>query len=297
MTPAEKQRLADLEGALAGHDPLGPFWGVHAKTIDPDHFRASPHFIDARGYPYQQIADILAGERVVTRNRLAKLDGEDGAFGVEIERVQWPTGDPGLRCAVSRNLLDSALEIDFLEGCLGGKGLEGMTILDIGAGYGRLAHRITSAVERCFVYCADVVPLSTVLCERYLAHRKVTRAAAVALPELRQKLAPRFNLAMNVHSWSECTLGAIRFWLQLLDAKNTRALFLVPHHEELRAYDEAKGGGLGESYRDELELHGWRETARSIRKLEAPARPELAAHLQGGWNHSKYHYLFQRWTP
>ena len=61
---------------------------------------------------------------------------------------------------VSRDLLDSINELTFLDDELG-IAQRNMTILDIGAGYGRLAHRATTAFENLTYLCTDAIPLSS----------------------------------------------------------------------------------------------------------------------------------------
>ena len=64
---------------------------------------------------------------------------------------------------VSRDLLDSLVEIYFLDRHLGlASAAPGLTVLDIGAGYGRLAHRILSALPSATRYlCSDAIAEST----------------------------------------------------------------------------------------------------------------------------------------
>ena len=55
-----------------------------------------------------------------------------------------------------------------------------LRLLDIGAGYGRLAHRLAESVPATEIMCTDAVPASTFLSEFYLRFRGVdNRATAV----------------------------------------------------------------------------------------------------------------------
>jgi SAM-dependent methyltransferase len=133
---------------------------------------------------------------------------------------------------VSRDLLDSANEIRFLEGTLGLSGRRDFNVLDIGAGYGRMAHRLVEALPPFGkISCVDAVPLSTFLCEFYLRFRHVDdRASVVPLDELETLLSTdRIDLAINIHSFSECPLTAIRAWIDLLARHKIRYLFIVPN--------------------------------------------------------------------
>lgn len=163
----------------------------------------------------------LAGSR--TAERFAGLD-EDGRFGAAVYEVA------GRR--VSRDLLDSLAELDCIDRELG-LGPGGVTsILDIGAGYGRLAHRALTAfpeIER--VVCTDAVPESTYLCGLYLAHRGVAERALVApLDGIDAALdAAPVQLALNIHSFSECRPQAIAWWLKLLARHQVQWLLVAPN--------------------------------------------------------------------
>ncbi len=138
--------------------------------------------------------------------------GEDGAFGCwTYDFTGYPT--------VSRDLLDSMLEIRFLESQLGLAEQESFSVLDVGAGYGRLAHRMTQMYPNLTDYCCvDAVAESTFLSEYYLRHRGcMPTARVVPLGEIDSALAPgSFDLAVNVHSFSECPLESIAAWVGLL---------------------------------------------------------------------------------
>lgn len=155
--------------------------------------------------------------------RFADVD-EDGRFGAAVYEIA------GRR--VSRDLLDSLAELDCIDRELG-LGPEGVTsILDIGAGYGRLAHRALEAfpeIER-FV-CADAVPESSYLCAHYLAFRDVGERAVVApLDRVDAILAEApVQLAVNIHSFSECRPEAIAWWLELLVRHRVPWLLVVPN--------------------------------------------------------------------
>lgn len=131
---------------------------------------------------------------------------------------------------VSRDKLDSILEIHFLERYLKLSSLSGAVILDIGAGYGRLAHRTCEALPQIAHYlCVDAVPQSTFISDFYLKFRG-SKAAVVALDEVEATLREKPpNLAINVHSFSECRMEAIDWWLALLERYRVRHLMIVPN--------------------------------------------------------------------
>ena len=98
---------------------------------------------------------------------------EDGLFGAYIY-------DFNNEILVSRDLIDSVVEMYFLERHLGISELGGVNVLDIGAGYGRLAHRMIDALPGIGnVYCTDFIPESTFISEYYLRFRNVDHKAIV----------------------------------------------------------------------------------------------------------------------
>jgi len=154
---------------------------------------------------------------------LGRLE-EDGLFGAHAFAA--------LGRKVSRDLLDSSLEIHFLEHHLGLSARHDLHVLDIGAGYGRLAHRMAHAFPELGSYlCVDAVAPSTFLCEYYLRFRGVAdKARAIPLDELERALAGRrIDLAVNIHSFPECTGEAIGWWLDLLRRHEVPRLMLVPN--------------------------------------------------------------------
>jgi hypothetical protein len=72
----------------------------------------------------------------------------------------------------------------------------------------------------------------------------------------------RCDLAVNIHSWSECTFPEIRGWLAKLARIGCPRIFIVPHNASLGVWDDEKGGGCGPSYRPALEEFGYREADR-----------------------------------
>ncbi|MDZ5620015.1 class I SAM-dependent methyltransferase [Nocardioides sp. HM23] len=158
-----------------------------------------------------------------------KVD-EDGLFGA------W-TFEFGDRPPISRDLLDSINEINYLDDQMGLTGVEELKVLDIGAGYGRLAHRMSAALPNLAAYdCIDGVATSTFLCDYYTKFRGCPDSVRVVRLDEHQKLQDSYDVAVNIHSFSECSLDAIRWWLDRIAERDIEWLLIVPNTpDELRS--------------------------------------------------------------
>jgi hypothetical protein len=178
----------------------------HVLTEDITYFRSENAYVwQVRGINSHVMGYAMAAYYALSIDKynLFSILKEDGAFGCI-------TFDIGGR-KVSRDLLDSIIEIDFLDRHLGLMGSRALTILDIGAGYGRLAHRMTTAVPGLTEYiCTDAVPCSSFISEYYLKYRKSEKSTVIPLDEIEKRLeAGGIDVAINIHSFSECRLEAI----------------------------------------------------------------------------------------
>lgn len=184
------------------------------------------------------------------RDLLERL-GEDGAFGC------WRFDFPG-HPACSRDLLDSANELMFLDKHLSVFSRPGLRILDIGAGYGRLAYRASQSIQGLDEYCCvDAIAESTFLCEYYTGFREVAPPVRVVpLPEVPSLEEGGFDLAINVHSFSECRLAAIEWWMQHVARLQVPYLFVVPNEPDGFLTTEADGRRL--DYLPAIEAAGYR---------------------------------------
>jgi FkbM family methyltransferase len=186
------------------------------------HYREWPRAMRLKYYLLAQYVD-----RIDERGLLEEL-GEDGAFGC------WTFEYAGLP-RVSRDLLDSVNEISFLDRHLGILDRSELRVLDIGAGYGRTAYRMAQAARGLADYCCvDAVPESTFISEYYLRHRGVSPPARVVpLHELDAATVPGgFDLAVNIHSFSECRYEAVAWWLGWLGRLEVPNLLIVPNDRD-----------------------------------------------------------------
>jgi hypothetical protein len=208
---------------------------------------------------------------------LEKLE-EDGLFGV-------CTFDVGGRI-VSRDLLDSIMEIYFLERHLQLSTRNEFRVLDIGAGYGRLAHRMLEALPNITKYmCTDAVAVSTFISDFHLRFRGLEgRSEVIPLDGIERALeSTKVDLAINIHSFTECNLPAIEWWLGLLERNRIEHLMLVPNANDhggkrLSTNDDLDFSGI-------IEKHGYRLLAKEP-KYSNEVMQALAIN-------PTYHYLFQ----
>lgn len=153
------------------------------------------------------------------RGLLERLQ-EDGLFGC------WTHEFSGMPM-ISRELLESVNELLFLQRRFDILGRRDLRVLDIGAGYGRLAYRMTQAHDSLADYCClDALPESTFLCEYYLRFRGISPTARVVpLDQLGQLEAGQFDLAVNANGFSRCTLRAVQWWIDQLHHWEVPVLF------------------------------------------------------------------------
>ena len=204
------------------------------ETLFVWHYREMPRISQLKYYVYARY--------VRENDALGLLEHleEDGLFGC------WTFTYDGWK-PVSRDLLQSVNELNFLERAMGLSSRPSFSVLDIGAGYGRLAHRMASAFPNLADYCCvDAVPEATFLSEWYLAYRGCSPPArAVRLDRLDAQLSPgAFTLAVNMHSFSECPLDAIGWWLEWLGRLEVPNLLIVPNEPDQLLSTEPDGRRL-----------------------------------------------------
>jgi hypothetical protein len=187
------------------------------ETLITWHYRELPRITALKYFVYLRYIEDRGGRHLLDRL------GEDGAFGC------WTYEYAG-RGRYSRDLLESVNELLFLERELELSKRERFSVLDIGAGYGRLAHRMTTAFPNAGDYCCvDAVPESTFLSEWYLRFRGCTPPARVVPLHEVETLQPGFDLAVNIHSFSECTHDAVAWWLDLLRRLAVPRVLIIPN--------------------------------------------------------------------
>jgi hypothetical protein len=178
---------------------------------------------------------------------------------------------------VSRDLLDSINQINALSRLISVESIEDLVVLDIGAGYGRFAHRLCEGLDNVSrVLCTDAVAESTFLCEYYLRFRGVRKAAVVPLDEIAAELGRhRVLLAVNFHSFSECSPEVVDWWIALLRRHGVRYLFVEPNEvggpRTITGAPSMSPLAPGADLLPVFEKHGYRRT-----RVEPKYKPGLA---------------------
>jgi hypothetical protein len=277
----DNSKLIDLQQRydLFDADVTTPFvWtSEHVHEEDIAHFRGDNAWVwQVRGKNTNILAYALSFYYVKSMDTLGLLDKltEDESFGSFVFPVAGRQ--------ISRDLLDSIVEIYFLDRRLGLGSRAGFRILDVGAGYGRLAHRMVNAFTALETYyCTDAVAVSTFVSEYYLRFRGADRAVVIPLDEIETTLQNHpVDLAINVHSFSECRIQAIEWWVRLLSRHRIKNLMIVPNQstsggERLLTND-------GQDFLPLLEQYGYRTVVKEPKYLD-PVVQEFG--LQPSWHH------------
>ncbi|GAB4332540.1 MAG: hypothetical protein Kow0089_00460 [Desulfobulbaceae bacterium] len=213
-------------------------WQTNDPNCDEIHYCLTAYYVQA-----------------LDRLGLLEKNVEDGLFGAHTHAISGRV--------VSRDLLDSIIELTFLDTHLDLFSRPGITILDIGAGYGRLACRAACSLDNLQAYlCTDAVPESTFLSEYHTRFRQVDdRVQVVPLDEIEERLRKeRIDLAVNIHSFSECSMDAVNWWLEQVAASRIPHLFIVPNAVDHGGQRLALNSG--EDFSHLVERHGYRLRVR-----------------------------------
>lgn len=254
---------------------------THLRRDDIRYFRGDNAYVwQLRGHNMNLAAYALSTYYVRSIDRLGLLDKlrEDNYFGTFTFCHS--------NTMVSRDLLDSILEMYFLENHLNISAWPDVAILDIGAGYGRLAHRMVTALPNLHrFWCADAVAVSSFICEYYLAFRGVSdRAKVIQLDEIQTVLEDvKIDIAVNIHSFSECTIDAIEWWLGRLEKRGIRYLMVVPNASDQNGKQLLTNDG--KDFGRVIERMGYRMVAKAP-KYSDPVVQEYG--IGPTW-----HYLFE----
>lgn len=252
---SDNPKLAKLRAAYTSHPATGhTVWSDDRLLpgLKLDRFRGDNHYVyQVRLGPTVQ--DYYLAAYYMREHDDLKLFGklqEDGLFGA----FTLPFDGGYL---ISRDLLQSINEINFIARMLGMTASSELRLLDIGAGYGRLAHRIAEAMPNAHVTCTDAVPMSTFLSEFYLDFRGVEdRTAVVPLNEVPDLRGQTFDVVTNIHSFPECPVAVTDWWLGQVDQMDAKHLMIVPNEADHFRSAEANGTRL--DFFPLFAKHGWK---------------------------------------
>ena len=241
VTPADRAALLKANPELlALHQRYAGLADIIGKSSvwDSGHIAAEDllYFRGDNGYVWQFQDNNTPEKYLLTYLYLKTIDSlgffdvftEDGDYGVFI----FPTGDTeidGTERWVSRDVLHSVSELLFLERTLRISHRPELKVLDIGAGYGRLAYRAVTALDNIETYfCIDAVPESTFVSSYYLSRKGAVRARVIPFDDQQDLVAGTIDLAVNIHSFSECAIEAVDYWISRCAELEIEYLFIVP---------------------------------------------------------------------
>jgi hypothetical protein len=250
--------LLSLERRYEGHPASSHTqWNSDAlkAEIDLMNFRGDNHYVYQTRYSPTLATYYLTAyyARDIDKLDLFGRLKEDGLFGAYTLTFD---GD----YVISRDLLDSINQANVIARLLRLSANDSFKVLDIGAGYGRLAHRLTQGLPHAYVTCTDAVPVSTFLSDYYLKFRGLSsRAEVVPLDHAERALVgERFDLVTNFHSFSECKQSAISWWIDLLQRVKCNKLLIIPNAPDRFLSTEADGSHL--DFMPLLTQSGWQHT-------------------------------------
>ena len=222
-----------------GISHTGGVWSkAHLKTFDLNKFRGDNIYVWQTRL-YSEINYFVSYLYALNEDSmgLRKIFRESKSFGVEFYNFKGQ--------AVSRDLIDSIIEINYLEKLLNLSNIPNLQIIDIGAGYGRLAFRLAEAYPLAEVACVDAIPLSTCISRIYLKdYIQAKRIFVHELDELNSLEKNKFKLAVNIHSFSEMSLDSVAAWVDFLVEKEIEYLFIIPNGLSLTLNDGTDFGSL-----------------------------------------------------
>jgi hypothetical protein len=277
---ADNPRLTELRRRYEEFRPFQrPQWPVASLEHELD-FR---YFRGDNAYSWQVRGGISESQYILTAyyvqgiDRLGLFDRltEDHLFGSY-------SFDFNGRYVISRDLLDSIVQINFIDRIAGLSRMPQATVFDIGAGYGRLAYRMSRGLPNLKrIWCADAVPESTFLCEYYLRFRGAgSNVEVLELDRVEEALRTRqIDVVTNVQSFTECSVESIEWWMDLLDKCSATYLLIVPNTPDRLLSMEPDRSRL--DFQPLIERHGYRLVARESVYENAPSVQRFGVYGDG----------------
>lgn len=236
----ESKMLSEKYSKIGISHPEGVWTRKHLRTVRVNRFRADNIYVwQTRNYTEINFFVSYLYCHSIDQLQLNNTLKETGDFGVETYIIEGKT--------ISRDLIDSVIEINYLEEILQISRIPNLRVLDIGAGYGRLAHRLIEAFSEVHVTCVDAIPLSTCISKIYLEKEiKAKRAIVHGLDTIFEIPTGKIQTAVNIHSFSEMSLKSVAKWVELLLEKEIPNVFVVPNGDALILNDGTDFGFLFE---------------------------------------------------
>jgi putative sugar O-methyltransferase len=145
---------------------------------------------------------------------------------------------------ISRDLLDSILEIYFMKSFF--SNLNELSLLEIGGGYGRLCKRYLDCFPASQYHITDAIPQSTLCSKVYLNEHTNSVINLYDVPDKMKSL--KVDVAVNIHSFPECNINDIEWWIKLIHSNRIKYVFYVPNNPKSTA--EFMPSNTGESILD-----------------------------------------------
>jgi hypothetical protein len=276
----DNPKLLDLRARYAGfrhfqHTQWSP--AVLEQELKFAYFRGDNAYNwQVRG-GIQEIQYVLSAYYAQSADRLGLFDRltEDQLFGSY-------SFDFNGRYVISRDLLDSIIQINFIDRITGLSRMPEATVLDIGAGYGRLPWRLSRGLPNLKrIWCTDAIPESTFLCDYYLRFRGAgSHVKVLELDRVQEAMrTQQIDVVTNVQSFTECTLEGIGWWMDMLDTCTATYLLIVPNTPDQLLSMEPDGSR--QDFQSLIESHGYRLIARESIYENAPSVQKFGVYGTG----------------
>ena len=187
-------------------------------------FRGDNQYVWQRGDSEDMYINYYNKIKNFDEDKLLEKTKEDGSYGCKTYNTD--------NTLISRDLLDSITEIYFLSRAQFFKDdqlknffpdLNKLTILDIGAGYGRLCKRFTDCFPESNYLVTDAIPQSTYFSKIYLKNNN----RVINLFDLVEKTKSlKIDVAINIHSFPECNINDVEWWVKFIHSKKIKIYFL-----------------------------------------------------------------------
>ena len=255
--PRLEQLRNDYQKFLAKNFKKGLWTENYLKNEDLLFFRGdNPYVYQKRGNQLSIFAYLITYYWFKSNNKTDDLSlfNEEKSFGVYNYVID--------KKNITRDLLDSFNEIAFLKENVFKNYENKVKVLEIGAGYGRLAKWLTKNTELVeHYYCIDGIPESTFISEYFLKkYHKINEVTIVPIDQKEFLIENvKISLAINIHSFSEMTFDFVKFWIEEVNRIKVPYIFIVPnaghkHKGDLISFDKINFKTLLESNGYELVL-------------------------------------------